>query len=116
MLAGKGSCEVVECKSIHQNALFNYQLNFICIKQVNKRILAHLNINSLIFVEFVKDKVDILMISETKIEESLLLGQFKINGFNTPCRLARNRSSGGIIRFDREDISALKNLQQMVSI
>ena len=35
-------------------------------------------------VEFVKRKVDVLMISEIKIEESFLLGQFGINGFNKP--------------------------------
>ena len=36
------------------------------IKHVNKLILAHLNINSQIFVEFVQGKVDILMTSEKK--------------------------------------------------
>ena len=49
----KGSCEVEECKSIYQNALSNNELNFMRIKHVNKLILAHLNINSQIFVEFV---------------------------------------------------------------
>ena len=66
----KGSCEVEECKSIYQNALSNNELNFMRIKHVNKLILAHLNINSQIFVEFVKGKVDILMISEKKLRKA----------------------------------------------
>ena len=54
-------------------------------KHVNKRIIAHLNINSLrnkfgLLAEFTRGKVDILMISETKIDETFPLGQFKING------------------------------------
>ena len=38
-------------------------------------------------VEFIRNKGDILMISETKIDESFPLGQFTINGFNAPFRL-----------------------------
>ena len=41
------------------------------------------------------------MISETKIDESFPLGQFKINGFSAPFRLDRN-----IMLFLREDIPA----------
>ena len=72
------------------------------IKHVNKLIFAHLNINSLrnkfeFLVEFARGKVDILMISETKIDESFPLGQFKVNGFNKPFRLDRNIKGGGIM-------------------
>ena len=55
-------------------------------KYVNEPIFAHLNIIPLRnkeLVEFVQGKVNILMISEIKIK-SFPLGQFKINGFNTP--------------------------------
>ena len=48
------------------------------IKHVNKLIFAHLNINSL--NKKVKSEIDDLIISETKIEETFSLGQFKING------------------------------------
>ena len=56
------------------------------IKHVNKLIIVHLNINSLrnkfeFLVEFIRGKVDILMISETKIDESFPLGQFKVLRF-----------------------------------
>ena len=46
------------------------------------------------------------MISETKIDESFPLGQFKVNGFNAPFRLDRNINGGGIILFVQEDIPA----------
>ena len=46
------------------------------------------------------------MISETKIEESFLLGQFKVNGFHTPFRLHGNINGGGITLFVTEDIPA----------
>ena len=79
------------------------------IKHVNKLIIAHLNINSLrnkfeFLVEFIRGKVDILMISETKIDESFPLGQFKINGSNALFRLYHNSNGGGIMLFVREDI------------
>ena len=81
------------------------------IKHVSKLIFAHLNINSLsnkfeLLIEFIRGKVDILMISETKVDERFPYCQFKINGFNEPFRLDRNSSGGGIMFFVREDISA----------
>ena len=57
-------------------------------------------------VKFIRGKVDILMISETKIDESFPLGQFKVNGFNAPFRLDRNINGGGIMLFVREDMPA----------
>ena len=78
---------------------------------VNKLIIAHLNINSLrnkfeFLVEFTWGKIDILMISETKIDESLPLGQFKVNDFDAPFRLDRIINGGGVMLFVREDIPA----------
>ena len=75
------------------------------MKHVNKLIIAHLNINSLrnkfeFVVEFIRGKVDILMISEKNIDESFPLGQFKINGFSAPFRLDRSSNGGGIMLFE----------------
>ena len=55
------------------------------IKCVSELIITHLNINSLrtkveFLIEFIRGKVDILMISEKKTNESFPLGQFKVNG------------------------------------
>ena len=73
--------------------------------------IAQLNINSLrnkfeFLVEFIRGKVDILTISEAKIDESFHLGQLKKNGFNAPFRLDRNSNGGGTMLFVREEIPA----------
>ena len=53
----------------------------------------------------VKDNVDILLISETKIDSSFPTAQFNMNGFTT-YRRDRNINGGGIILFVREDIAS----------
>ena len=50
--------------------------------------------------------MDILMISETKVDDSFPDGQFFLDGFGTPFRLDRNRNGGGIMLFIRNDIPA----------
>ena len=66
----------------------------------NKLIFAHLNIYSIMNkFEFlatqVKGKIDALMISETKIDESFPKGNFLIEGFSTPYRLDRDSKGRG---------------------
>ena len=46
------------------------------------------------------------MIWETKVDHSFSVGQFLSDGFGTPFRLDRNRNSGGIMLFIRNDIPA----------
>ena len=62
---------------------------------LNKLIFAHLNINSIrnkfeLLSKQIKGNVDVLMISETKIDDSFPVGQFLIEGFCTTYRLDRN--------------------------
>ena len=47
---------------------------------------------------------DILMVSETKLDESFPIGQFFIEGFGITYRVDRNANGGGIMLFVREDI------------
>ena len=51
-----------------------------------------------------QNKVDILVISETKLDSSFPLNQFHIDGFTTPYRLDRNQNGGGIMLYIRDDI------------
>ena len=49
-------------------------LKYICLDNLNKLVIAYLNINSIrnkfdFFVEKIKGNVDILMISETKLDD-----------------------------------------------
>ena len=64
--------------------------------------MSHLNIISLrnkfdILKEIITNKVDILLISETKLDSSFSLNQFHIDGFTITYRLDRNQADGGIM-------------------
>ena len=79
------------------------------LKNFNKLIIAHLNINSLrnkfeFLISLIDDNIDILMISETKLDQSFPINQFMIKGFSAPFCLDRNDKGGGIILCIREDI------------
>ena len=76
---------------------------------MNKLIFAHFNINSIrnkfeFLAEQIKGKIDILMILETKIDESFPQGNFLIDGFSSPYRLDRDCKGGEIMLYVREDI------------
>ena len=78
-------------------------------KNLRRIIFAHLNINSLrnkfdSLVRQIKGNVDILAISEIKLDESFPEGQFKIPGFRSPFRRDRNEFGGGVMVFVRKDI------------
>ena len=88
---------------------FKYYLSSLRGKNLNRVILAQLNINSIrnkfdLLAEGIKGKVDVLMISETKIDESFPSRQFFIEGFTPPYRLDRNCHDSGILVHVREDI------------
>ena len=58
-----------------------------------------ININSLrnnsdYFIEQITRNIDILMISETKLDSSFPTGQFLINGYSEPFRNDRNSQGG----------------------
>ena len=74
-------------------------------------IFAHLNINSFrnkfdALAEQVKGSADILMVSETKLEDSFPVGQFLIDDFQQPFSFDLNKNGGGIFLYVREDIRA----------
>ena len=49
---------------------------------------------------------DVMVISETKLDDSFPENQFKIPGYSSPFRLGRDQNGGGIMVFVREDITA----------
>ena len=84
-------------------------LDRVRLNNADMLIIGHLNVNSLrnkfeMLRETVKDKLDILLISETKVDLSFPSSQLAINGFISPLRLDRNSSGGGIMLFVREEI------------
>ena len=97
--------------------------NGICeLKQLRSQnphsiIIHHLNINSIrnkfeSLVRFVGNNLDILMVSETKIDDTFLKSQFLIEGFSKPFRLDRIAKGGGILLYIREDIPC-RNIKQI---
>ena len=75
----------------------------------NKLIIGNLNINSFAgkfdkLKLMVQHKVDILVLTETKIDSSFLNQQFHIEGFCLPYRLNRNKHGRGVLVYIREDI------------
>ena len=84
-------------------------LNNLRVKSVDKILLGHMNINSIRnkfepFVNLVKDKLDIILISETKIDDTFPKSQFEIQGYSPPFRLDRNAHGGGLLFYARSDI------------
>ena len=80
----------------------NPDLRALRKKNLNKLIIAHLKFELL--KEQIQDNIDILMISETRIDASFLIGQFLLNGYRTPFRVDRNAHGGGILLYVREDL------------
>ena len=79
------------------------------LSNINKVIIGHLDINSLrnklkSLINIVKGTIDILLVSETKIDASFPQSQFCIDGYSKAFRLDRNSHGGGIIIFLRDDI------------
>ena len=76
-------------------------------------IVGYININSVRnkfehFSQMIRDKLDVLIIAETKLDSSFPSSQFTINGFKAPIRLDITRNSGGLLVYSREDILCRK--------
>ena len=54
----------------------------------------------------IKGNIDVMLVSETKFDDSFPIGNFLIDGFSTPYRLDRDSNGGGLMWFVREDISS----------
>ena len=88
----------------------NFLLKNLIAKNIDRIILGHLNINFVekqfdTLVPLVKDKLDIFLISETKIDQSFPPAQFTINGYHNPFRRDRDKMGGGLLLYARDDIT-----------
>ena len=80
-------------------------------KHRDRPIIAQLNINFLYpkldpLIDIVKENVDILMVSETKLDDTFTTAQFQIEGFQEPIRIDRNKNGGGIMIYIRDGLDA----------
>ena len=81
------------------------------VKHVGKLIFATLNINSLRYKfdelkSLITGNIDVLVVTETKLDHTFPTAQFFIDGYSAPYRLDRNRHGGGVMIYVREDISS----------
>ena len=79
------------------------------LKNVNKLIVGNLNVNSIAnkindLRILVHSKIDILVITETKLDSSFSSSEFLIDGFHKPYRMDRNKHGGGILLYVNMDI------------
>ena len=83
---------IEECTSVKINADQkvtggNRVLKYLCCNNLNKLVFAHLSINSVrnkfeLLSRQVRGNVDVLMVSETKIDDSFPIGNFLIHDFS----------------------------------
>ena len=96
------------------------------LKNVNKIIIGHININSIrnkihLLADMIMGRVDILLISETKLDSTFPKPQFFIQGFSEPLRLDRTATGGGLLLYLRDDIPSkplpliLGNIECLIS-
>ena len=84
-------------------------LKMLRIENKGNLMIGYLNINSLqnkfeALKALVEKNIDILVLSETKIDESFPSNQFLIDSFSPPFRKDRDSQGGGILIYVRENI------------
>ena len=78
-----------------------YTLENLKNSNPGKLVLGHLNINSIrnkfgALSDLIVDKVDMFLVSETKIDESFPTQQFTMPGYSPPFRRDRSKHAGGL--------------------
>ena len=101
----------------HQDA--KKVLNEIRLKNINNVVIAYLNVNNAVisylnvnsnrnkydsFKVLTVGNVDIMILSETKLDDSFPTSQFLIEGFKEPFRVDRDRYSGATLIYINEQI------------
>ena len=86
-------------------------LNNLRLKNIDRLITGHININSIrnkfeALKQIIKNNIDILIVSESKLDHSFPDKQFSMDGYTTirQDREHNGHLGGGIIMFIREDI------------
>ena len=101
------TCDSKEIRSDNESPYITLQN--LRLKNVDKIIIGHININSIrnkihILSDMVGEKVDILLISETKLDDTFPKSQFLLQGYSEPSRLDRTANGGGLLLYLRNDI------------
>ena len=100
-----------EKKSIDTTPSFLNKIKEIQIGNANKVIIGNLNINTIRnkfeqVKETVLKYIDVLVVTEIKLDETFLESLFLMDGFSKLYKLDRNKNGGGIMTFIRDTISS----------
>ena len=90
------------------------------LSNLNRLIIASININSIknkfdSFKLWVKGNIDIIVVTETKLDDSFTKQQFAIEGYHLPYSRHRDVTGGGVMIFVREDIPCREIINNHVS-
>ena len=86
-----------------------FQIKKLRIRNPNKIIIENLNINLLLNTfeqskDIVMQYIDILALTETKLDATFTKAQFLLNGFSEPYRLDRSRNGGAVMIYIHENV------------
>ena len=100
---------IFSCNLSKEHEVLNYvsspdllfEIKKLRIRNPNKIIIGNLNINSLPnkfeqLKDIVMQPIDILVLTETKLDDTFPAAQVLVNGFSEPYRLDRNRKGEGL--------------------
>ena len=85
------------------------EISELRLRNVNRVLIGNLNINSIRnkfdqLKDTVLKYIDILILTETKLDETFLISQFLMDVFSKPYRFDRNKQRGGVMVYIRETI------------
>ena len=88
---------------------FVIDINDLRLRNIDKVLIGNINANSIRnkfeqLRELILKYVDVLIITETKLDDTFPSAQFIIEGFSEPFRRDRNRNGGGVMIYVRHDI------------
>ena len=103
----ESNCSGVNKNGINKNDSSCNTLHKLRVNNSLRIIVGQLNINSRrnkfdALCRIFKRKMDILLVSETKIDDTFPLAQFCVESYSTPYRLDRKCKRGGLLLYVRD--------------
>ena len=94
-----------------KNKRQNINLKSLREENPDRPIFAQINLNSIrnkfqFLASQIINNVDVMLVSETKLDDSFPTAQILLDGFSKPYRLERCSNGGGILLYVKDDISS----------
>ena len=85
------------------------ELSGLRLRNINRVLIGNFSINSIRnkfdqLKDTVLKYIDILILTETKLDKTFVTSQFLMDGFSKPCRFDRNEYGGGVMIYIRDII------------